>query len=723
MQEKVRSTAKAGTFRLAAVLLLLTVVASQAEAAISIVAPQDKGNDAGLMLALKDIKHAVPGIVILPQASSAALPAGDLILVGRPGEVTPLPGPPLKPEAFRIRAVGLAGHKAVVIEGDERGLMYGAFKLAERIRLGDDPFALTIESAPEFPLRMFSEEGQLLDLPDQSYYADQAPYVDESRVRQEINEAKRLVDQVARLGFNTITFLHVNCEDYIDYSYLDQPIYAAGDRHLVRSPVFCRYMSELCDYAHARHLDVFLQLYEIQYPPKVDQLYRVDLDSPNIQTIISAKCRELFERIPLDGLVITPTESHPRCAYRSKHLWAHQGRSGAGKMLTLYHRACAAVGKKVVFRLWRIASDAAGARQACRHIPKEAMFSVKNTGGDFWLNSPLTDIVTKGLGREQPLMVVFDTFRQYDGWSRCFCLVQQWGDRVRLCQENGVQAINAWGAWSPGCIWPDYEPGYMTNPDGSNQTGQPIAWAGHWNSFRMFTRGFTPGQANAYLLARLCWDVKADPKQIARDFAALQLGGENAEAGAKALMHTQQAWWAHYPGDKPGAITHPVYMKWAMVFGPRDNYMQQAYNRMTLDEVLASNARAVDAIEKMEAAFARTDRSKASDPLVYDRFREGIDKTALTLRSLHLFREFWWRDRADRDLAGEARVANAQARQKLRSQLLKLCDQWEKYPEEAAMWRMTYRNGEPDVYRSRAFPYWWPRGRNSTMEAMIKAGK
>ena len=27
-------------------------------------------------------------------------------------------------------------------------------------------------------------------------------------------------------------------------------------------------------------------------------------------------------------------ESHPRCGYRSKHLWAKQGRAGAGKMLT-----------------------------------------------------------------------------------------------------------------------------------------------------------------------------------------------------------------------------------------------------------------------------------------------------------------------------------------------------------------------------------------------------
>lgn len=294
-------------------LATASIYFSPAEAAISIVVPPDKKDDAGLMLAAADIQHVIADSTIVHHAPPAKLPTGDLILMGRPTEVTPLPGPPLKPEAFRIRQVAISDRRATLIEGDERGLMYGAFKLVERIRLGDDPFAVAIESAPDFPMRMFSEEGQLLDLPDPSYYTEQAPYVDEPRLRKEIDEAKILVDHVARLGFNTITFLHVNCEDYIDYKYLDKPIYTDGDRHLVRSPIFCRYMSELCDYAHARHIDVFLQLYEIQYPLKLDQLYRVDLNSPNIQTVISAKCKELFERVPLDGLVITPTESHPRC--------------------------------------------------------------------------------------------------------------------------------------------------------------------------------------------------------------------------------------------------------------------------------------------------------------------------------------------------------------------------------------------------------------------------
>jgi len=96
MPMKASSTSKTGIFPLALVLLL-TVVASPARAALSIVVPQDKANGAGLMLAVKDVQRAVPGSAIVPHGSSAALPAGDLILVGLPGQVSPLPGPPLQP--------------------------------------------------------------------------------------------------------------------------------------------------------------------------------------------------------------------------------------------------------------------------------------------------------------------------------------------------------------------------------------------------------------------------------------------------------------------------------------------------------------------------------------------------------------------------------------------------------------------------------------------------
>lgn len=705
--------------------IAMALLVQPAVADVTVVVPQAKQGDAGLALAVRDLCQALGNAKVAYRDSAAALPTGELILLGTEPQEAAETDLALSAEGYRIRPAQIDGRRVATVAGDVRGLMYGTFKLAERVRLGDDPMNVNVRLAPAFKQRMFSEQGQLLDLPDRNYYADEAPYVNEKMLRQEIDEAKSQVDHVAKLGFNTITFLHLGFDEYVDYKYLDGPIYKQGDRHLVRSPVFCRYMTELCDYAHARHLDIYLQLYEIQYPPEVDRLYNVSLDSPNIQKIISAKCRELFERVPLDGLVITTTETHPRCGYASKCLWEKAGRKGAGKMLTLYHNACSAMGKRAEFRTWRIVSDAAGAREAFAYIPKDAVVEVKYTGADFWLNSPFTDIVTGGMGRKQPLIVTFDTFTQYDGWARCFCYMRQWGEYVRLCRAGGVQAINAWGDWSIGCNYPDYEPAYLANSDGSPQRADQVqGWAGYWNNYRMFTRGFTPGQCNAYLLARLAWDPETDVRDIARDWCTHHLGAENAGPAVDALMQTLQPWREYYIGDKPYQIASPIYMKWTTMFMFRAEDTEQAYKQWPLDQMLISNARALKAIDEMQRAFARTNRARARVVKVYDRFAEGIDKTALYLRSLHYFREYWWRKRADHDLKGKAQAENAKARETVRSELMKLMDQWKRYPQEAAMMRITYRHaGEPEILRTNVYPYWWPHGERTTMEGMIAAAE
>ena len=180
----------------AAAILLSTVMASQVRAAVKVIVPQEKKQDAGLMLAVSDLCLVVEDSTIVYHSPSAKLPDGDLIFISRQ-----LPAnEPFDKDAFRIRPADLKDRKSVVIEGDKRGLMYGTFKLAERIKLGDDPFTVSIESTPQFPMRMFSEQGQLLDLPDRSYYADKSPYVDETRLRKELDEAKVLIDNVVSLG-------------------------------------------------------------------------------------------------------------------------------------------------------------------------------------------------------------------------------------------------------------------------------------------------------------------------------------------------------------------------------------------------------------------------------------------------------------------------------------------------------------------------------------------
>ena len=202
----------------------------------------------------------------------------------------------------------------------------------------------------------------------------------------------------------------------------------------------------------------------------------------------------------------------------------------------------------------------------------------------------------------------------------------------------------------------------------------------------MFTRGFTPGQANVYLLSRLSWDPDASVDAIARDFAALHLGADNARAGGEALMATEDAFREEYVGG-----THPCYIKWTMTFGPRPDFMKDAYKNNPLDVILASNGRAIKAVDKMQRAFAKVDPAKAPNPERYAKFKEGIDKTALYLRTFYLWREAWWRHRAGRDLTGEARTNNAKALVAVNAELSKLFDQWSRFPEEAGYWRVTFR--------------------------------
>ena len=699
---------------------------------ITIVVGEEKVKDAGLLLALEEVAEAVRSaghqVTTVRCTTGSLLPAGNLILVGwhkdlsaeRLADKSVDTWASPKPEGYRIKQVSSPDRKVLLVEGDRRGMKYGLFKLAERIRLGDVLWKIEIESAPAFGLRLFSEVGELLDIPDIGYYSDSPPYVNEMILRQEVDEEKEMIRHIVGLGYNAFSILNLGVEEYIDYRYLDKQIYADDDRHRVRSPIFCKFLTELCDYAHSLGLDMYLQVYEIQFPPKLDELYGVDLDSPNIERIVNARYKELFERVPLDGMIITATEVHPRAGYMGRMIWLKQGRPGAGRMATIYHNACKAAGKKCIFRMWRVAADANGVQEVIQHVPKDATLSIKNTGGDFYLSSPMTTTISSGIARKHPMVVLFDTFPEFDGWSRLFIYMNRWGRIMQACRDNGFIGIIGWGDWAPGSIWPDYEPEYMTDADGKPQSpGTQVSWRGRWNSFRMFTRGFTPGQVNPYLLARLCWNPDENVKTVAEDFAALHIGRANASAAAEALMATEDAFAEEYV-----KVAHPIYLKWTMVYAPHDDgkTLEKAYLENPLPVIIASSNRALKKVEEMERAFAKTSASSAPDMKKYTAFKEGIDKTALYLRTFYLWRQCWWRNRADRDLTGQKKAVNALALQTEKAQLKLLFDQWSKYPEEAGFWRVTLRYGQPNLSPNNVFPFWYPRGDTSMEKAAESFG-
>ena len=604
-------------------------------------------------------------------------------------------------ESFKIVYDKGEKNKCLRVEGGSNGLMYGIFKLAEEIRLGKNLWDIKLEMSPEFPRRMYTELGQLYDLPSGGYHLLKSPWVNHERFEKEKKELKILIDQVAKMGFNTFTIMHVNFEDYINYKYLDKEVYSKDDVHRIKTKLFAKHLTDVINYAHDRHIKVFMQVYEFQYPPKLAKLYKLDLGNPIMEKIIVAKINELFETVPLDGLVITATESLPRSGYLSVEPWRKYGKAGAGRMMTMYHNATKAIGKTLIFRSWMVAYGAEDSDKVIENTPEDAQFEIKHTGDDFWLNFPLTDAITSGLGRRRPLTMTFDVFSQFYGWSRLICYQQRIVKEAKIAKENGVIGIQAWGAWAPGCIWSDNHPGYLPNGQLIPHEKPYYDMAGPWNNFRMFTRGFSPGQMNAYAVSRVTWDVNLTAEQIASDWGVIHFGAKNADAISEVLMNSQAAFRELYlTTNKREYSFHPVYFKWATTVRIDTSILEKMYLKIPLSYILERNQIGYGYLEKMEHAFNMIDSTKITNQENYKVLKEGFEKTKLYLSMFFEFREMWWRERELKDIKDNESSLKQKEYKKSEDRFNEIIEKWQKYPEECKFWgiQKKYFNGEKSFW-------------------------
>ncbi len=647
---------------------------------LALIIPETVIADEGYSLALKNLKTALisMGFSIKSYGLSDKLPDEDKIIIR---DVRHAMG-----ESYKIVSKKSSNGKTLEIAGGDRGLMYGIFKLAEEIHISKKLWNISMKMSPEFSRRIYSEEGQLLDLPSVGYHLFKPPWVNNERFEKEKTELKILIDEIARLGYNTLCILHVNFEDYINYKYLNKEIYGKEDVHRLKSKSFAKHLNDIINYAHSRHIEVFLQVYEFQYPPRLEEIYEIDLENPAMKEIINAKVRELFEEVNLDGLIITATESLPRSGYKSKEPWRKYGKEGAGKMMTMYHNAAKKLGKTIVFRSWMVAYGADDSNKVLESTPAAAQFEIKHTGDDFWLNYPLTDVITEGIGNKRPLIMTFDVFPEYYGWSRLICYQNRISEEAKMAKENGVMGIQAWGAWAPGCIWSDGHPGYT--PEGQLQNTEKVFYdmAGPWNNFRIFTRGFTPGQMNAYQVGRISWDVDLDAEQIARDWGAIHFGIDNAEDIAAVLMNSQAAFRELYPPGEWDSSIQPVHFMWATTAMLDDIWIEQVHKDITLSEILKSNQTAYARLKKMEEALSHIDLEKVPNREVYDKFIEGFKKTKLFISVYLEFRELWIRKRDMKITHHIAHVKDMLELDFCKNRLDNIIEEWQEYPEECEFW-------------------------------------
>lgn len=578
-------------------------------------------------------------------------------------------------------------HQAYVIEPDSRGLritssgaggIYGAYRLAEMIRSDGVSWDLRVSAEPAFAERMFSYEGTVFSLPDEGYYFRDPPYVNHIVLNEQIEAAKEAMRKLARYGFNSVAFLHLNIEDYVNYDLLGDGtrVYSPDSLHRRRSEVFIKALSDLAAYAHRLHMQLFIQVYEFSLPDHLDGR-RIGDDSAASWEMIDAKYTELLRKAPIDGIVVTATEPSPRLNYRGFILWKTQ--AGAGRMAARMQQVIVNKNhRRMIFRLWRVANDAAQFEQVLSTATDpDILFDAKHTDGDFFLNVGENRVLREGGSTGRPFMATFDSFREFDGWGRTIFYPRFWGERFRGLKRNGVVAVNAWGPWVPGCIYPG-------------------VWVGKYDEYDFVRHGHSPSLATLYLFSRLAWDPDLDPDVVAEDWVKLEFGPESKPI-REALALSEELWRTTYIDSHPYS---QIAFKWTMLFLARPEIIERMGPGWSVSTIRDLNARGVALAKKMWQLVYSVTPGKQFDPAL-EEMRRAAGLTLLFFETFTRWRELLYlRYRSPSGMAAEDRSAA----HRLVAELEGILPEWRQYPREAKDW-LIFRF-DPDLITA---PAWMTR--------------
>jgi hypothetical protein len=535
------------------------------------------------------------------------------------------------------RAAPRAG-RATVACGGLLGLAYAVHDLREALLLAGArggaavvaDFCEAAATAPAYGVRAWSEEGALLALPDRGYYTADGAAANTSAIAQEAAALEgEIVPALLRLRMNALIVLHSDIEDYVTYDSLPAllpgapAIYAPDDAHRARRAGVISVMAPWI--AHLRDdfgIAFHFQVYELSSPPGVcapaaagrAALFNCSLDAPATRALVRAKYGELRAALPaLAGIFVTVEDSWtPRAGYLFNVLWSTQAQ--LPRVVTLFHDAIVVgAGLGLYFRLW-VFGQKVDWPTLVAGSPPDVRFSVKQTQGDFLLDYPINELLqcagdnaTAGCPpRDRRIIVEVDAFRQYNGWgSGVAWMGPQWAPRLETARAAARGApidVWGWGSWAPGCTWPDSGPELINATAGAFKS-----WRSWWRDFRLFNGtatngGFSlSGQANAYTLYRLAWDMPpANATRIALDFGTLYYGAENAGAIAELLAASIDAWAATSLPAALGDFT----LFWTMMQHDTGQFGGLAA-RFTVADFDAPAAASDAAVARMAAALAR----------------------------------------------------------------------------------------------------------------------
>jgi hypothetical protein len=585
---------------------------------------------------------------------AAARPLGRLRVVAHAPEHFQSSLDPAR-QAYTLR---FANHEAHV-QSSGIGLAYGLFRLAELIRSGQAASPFTLTERPAFPERMFSYQGILLDLPDEAYYSRRSPYVNLEALNTQLEAAREAIRNLAARRFNQVAFLCLNVEDLVNYDRLpgSPPVYPADSMHRCRTTVFQQALRELAAFAHHLHLEFWLQIYEFSFPDHLDGR-RLNDDSDYVWQLVQAKFDELLSQVPIDGIVVTPTEPSPRLNYRGFQLWKTP--EGAGRMAHHYHHVIVGRNRRrMIFRTWRVTNEMPAFERMLAEAPDPAIqFDAKYTNADFFLPVEPNHILTQGGPARRPFAATFDTFTQFDGWGRTLFYPRFWQPRFAALERAGVRSLNAWGPWLPGCIYPG-------------------TWAGRYDAYDSLRHGHSSSLATLDLFARLAWRPADDPAALARHWAQRCFGSPSPNL-VQALLLSEDLWRTTYLDHAPHS---QLAFKWTMLLVRRSDLVRRFAPQWPLALVQERNRQGLALARRIQRLVLLSPAGPSPSPALAE-IRRAAEVTLLYFETFTRWRELLWRvDRATPVSTTDRTAAFA-----LLAELEGLLPAWRRFPEESSNW-------------------------------------
>jgi alpha-glucuronidase len=460
------------------------------------------GDSPVLRSARDELARGLSSMLSTPITTHTALPRTSTILLGTLEGIRPLvPGAPaaadLTDDGFWLGTATVRGQTMFIVAGpNERGVLYGAFALLQRIARGEDVSRLNERQEPAAPVRWVNHWDNL-DGTIERGYAGRSIFFENGRVLDDLSRVRDYGRLLASVGINGVTVNNVNANP------------------LVITDGFIPQIARIADVLRPWGVAVSVSI-DFSSPRRVGGLDTFDPLDARVAAFWKDRVEALYRAIPDLGGIVLKADSEGRLgpsAYSRTHADAANviARALAPHHGLIFYRGF------VYDNLmdWREPkNDRARAAYDNFHpldgkFDANAVVQIKHGPIDFQVREPASPLF--GALRNTNQAIELQITQEYLGQQRHVCfLVPMW----KTVLDFDMLATST----SPGTPVRELVSGRTFNRPvggfvGVSNVGRDINWLGH-----------DLAMANLYGFGRLAWNPTTSARTIASDWTLQTFG-------------------------------------------------------------------------------------------------------------------------------------------------------------------------------------------------------